>query len=482
MKKNHSFIHYKFFNIENKYKYLFFSLLLFCIGFIIIAKYSNYIPIHENTITDYIQEEDLPFFKNNQIFYDLSYSLIIFIILFKLFDNIKSSFLRKNIKIIWIIKSFFSFFLILIYEKGAGLDQVVYFDIINNQKVWAQHYGYIFNFINFESATSNFLIPFKYLNFVFIDSWFLIKIFLNLIYILTVYISYKIYLKINPINSILIFYCFCLFPTLFFYSSIIVKDTFILLYILISFYFFQKLNLSLNFKNFKNILIIFLFVLLIATVRVWIAVLVILSIVLPLLFFYIPKRIIVFNKNFFLFFMIFLFVGIIFFLDTNLWNETKINFIQSQFDRVHNWHAWDPNHYDIIGINAENIKQLIINDYWKMMFLTIFNPFLNYYYKLQFYPFIFENMVIIFLIIYSILNTEIKANKSIFFIIFLTLGYSVLYAYAGGFLNSGTSLRYALQVKYLIFIYLLSLNKKSLDILFKRIFIYLKNFYKQYVK
>ena len=146
MKKNHSLIHYKFFNIENKYKYLFFSLLLFCIGFIIIAKYSNYIPIHENTITDYIQGDDLPFFKNNQIFYDLSYSLIIFIILFKLFDNIKSSFLRKNIKIIWIIKSFFSFFLILIYEKGAGLDQVVYFDIINNQKVWAQHYGYIFQF------------------------------------------------------------------------------------------------------------------------------------------------------------------------------------------------------------------------------------------------------------------------------------------------------------------------------------------------
>ena len=131
-----------------------------------------------------------------------------------------------------------------------------------------------------------------------------------------------------------------------------------------------------------------MFVLLIATVRVWIAVLVILSIVLPLLFFYIPKRIIVFNKNFFYFYDFFLLE--LYFFDTNLWNETKINFIQSQFDRVHNWHAWDPNHYDIIGINAENIKQLIINDYWKMMFLTIFNPFLNYYYKLQFYPFIFE--------------------------------------------------------------------------------------------
>ena len=482
MKKNHSFIHYKFFNIENKYKYLFFSLLLFCIGFIIIAKYSNYIPIHENTITDYIQGDDLPFFKNNQIFYDLSYSLIIFIILFKLFDNIKSSFLRKNIKIIWIIKSFFSLFLILIYEKDAGLDQVVYFDIINNQKVWAQHYGYIFNFINFESATSNFLIPFKYLNFVFIDSWFLIKIFLNLIYISTVYISYKIYLKINPINSFFIFYSFSFFPTLFFYSSILTKDLFILFYILVSFYFFQKLNMNINLKNFKNIIVIISSLFLISTIRIWMAPLVLLSMFIPIIFYYTFKRMIIFNKKFFLFVLFFVFIGLIFFLDTNIWNNIKIDFIKEQFNRVHNWHAWDPNKHNIIGVNAENIQQLLIYDFWKMMFLTLFNPFLNYYYELKFYPFIFENIVIIFLIFYSILNKDFKTNKNILFIFFITLGYSLLYAHAGGFLNPGTSLRYSLQIKYLIFIYLLSLNKKSLDILFYKFFIYLKNFYKQYVK
>lgn len=478
MKKNINFIHYKLLSIRKKYKFLFFSLFLFCIGFIIITKYSNYIPIHENTITDYIQGDDLPFFKDHQIFYDLSYNFLIFIIFFNLFNKIKSTFLRNNIKIVWIIKNFFSFFLILIYEKDAGLDQVVYFDIINNQKVWAQHYGYIFNFIGFESATSNFLIPFKYLNFFLNDSWFLIKIFLNLIYILIIYISYKIYLKINSNNSLFIFYSFCLFPTLFFYSSIITKDLFILLYILISFYFFQKLNMSFNLENCKNILIIFSSLFLIMTIRIWMAPLILLSMLIPLIFFYFFKRIILINKNLFFFLIIFLFIGFLFFLETNLWNNIKINFIQSQFDRVHNWHAWDPKVYNIIGINAENIQQLIINDYWKMMFLTIFNPFLNYYNELKFYPFIFENLAIIFLIFYSILNKDFKISKNIFFIIFFTFGYSFLYAYAGGFLSPGTSLRYSLQVKYLIFIYLLSLNKKSLDPLLYNIFNRLRNFYR----
>lgn len=481
MIKDINSIQYKLLNIGRKYKFLFCSIFLFCISFLIIVKYSNYIPIHENTITDYIQGDDLPFFKNTQIFYDLSYSLLVFLILFNLFNKIKSPFLKDNIKIIWIVKNFFSFFLILIYEKNAGLDQVIYFDIINNQKVWAQHYGYIFNFFTFESATSNFLLPLKYLNFFINDSWFLIKIILNLIYILIVYMSYKIYLKINSNNSILIFYSFSLFPTLFFYSSIITKDLFILFYILIIFYFFQKLDLTYSFKNLKNILIIFFSLFLVFLIRYWMGPLILLSIFFPVLFYFIFNRTFLYNKNIFLFFLIFIFVGLLFFLDTDLWNNIKINFIQYQFDRVHNWHAWDPKSHNIIGINAENIQQLIIYDYWKMMFLTIFNPFLNYYNELKFYPFIFENLAIIFLIFYSILNKDFKVSKSLFFVIFLTLGYSLLYAFAGGFLNPGTSLRYSLQVKYLIFIYLLSLNKKSIDILLYKIFIYLRNFYKQYV-
>ena len=32
---------------------------------------------------------------------------------------------------------------------------------------------------------------------------------------------------------------------------------------------------------------------------------------------------------------------------------------------MHNWHAWDPNKHNIIGVNAENIQQLLIYDFWK---------------------------------------------------------------------------------------------------------------------
>ena len=115
----------------------------------------------------------------------------------------------------------------MIYEKNAGLDQVIYFDIISNEKYWAQHYGYIHNFFTIENATSNFLLPFKFLNTFLFSSWFVFKIFLNLVYLFIIYFSYKIFIKFNKENSSLVVYSFALFPSLFFFSSIITKDLFI---------------------------------------------------------------------------------------------------------------------------------------------------------------------------------------------------------------------------------------------------------------
>ena len=31
----------------------------------------------------------------------------------------------------------------------------------------------------------------------------------------------------------------------------------------------------------------------------------------------------------------------------------QISIIASQFDRIHNWHAWDPSSHNIIGVNSE---------------------------------------------------------------------------------------------------------------------------------
>ena len=102
---------------SNTFKKIFFlliSLILFLIGFLVINKFYKYIPLHENTITDYIQGDDLPFFKNTFVFFDLAYSLIFFIIIFYFLDKIKNRTLNYNLKIIWILKNIFSLFLILI--------------------------------------------------------------------------------------------------------------------------------------------------------------------------------------------------------------------------------------------------------------------------------------------------------------------------------------------------------------------------------
>ena len=78
--------------------------------FLVINKFYKYIPLHENTITDYIQGDDLPFFKNTFVFFDLAYSLIFFIIIFYFLDKIKNRTLNYNLKIIWILKNIFLYF------------------------------------------------------------------------------------------------------------------------------------------------------------------------------------------------------------------------------------------------------------------------------------------------------------------------------------------------------------------------------------
>ena len=98
----------------------------------------------------------------------------------------------------------------------------------------------------------------------------------------------------------------------------------------------------------------------------------------------------------------------------------------------------------------------------KCFFYQFLILFLNYINKIQFLPFILENILILFLIFYSCFNISQLNTKIVYTLIFFTLGYGIVYAYAGGFLNAGTSLRYSIQIKYILFVYLLTLNFRSL--------------------
>ncbi len=460
--------------------FFFTTLITFCLGFFIIENFTSFIPLHENSVTDYIQDDDIPFFKDAYIFLDISYGLLLFIIIFKLLDFVTDSFLNTNLKILWIIKNFFSFFIILLYEKNGGLDQVRFFDIIYNEKSWAHHFGYIENFFSISSAyaTNNFLLIYNYFNVFLFNTWFGTKVITNIFFLGTIYFSYRIYLKFNNENSKLIFYSFGLFPSLFFFSSIMTKDTIILFYLTISFYSF--LNIGVNSRqNLKYYFVIILCIILISLIRYWIGVFVLLAYAVPLLskllINYLKKH----NQLFILFFFVGLFLFILFFFETNLWNNFQIEYIINQFKRIHNWHYFDHGKYSVIGVNAENIKDFYLKDYWKMMFLSIFNPSLNNLNELKFYPFIFEGLFIIFIIIYSIVSKKIIFDKNVFFLMLFILFYAIAYAYFGTQMNTGTSLRYSLQVRYILYVYLISMNIENFkNFYFKNFSNFLRNFYK----
>ena len=106
---------------------------------------------------------------------------VIFLFIFCLINKWKNIILSFHFKIIWIVKSFFSFFLIMLYEQEEGLDQMNYFYLVINNITWTWHFGNLDNLIDINNTTVNFLLFMKAINFIFDQSWFMQKLFQNLI-------------------------------------------------------------------------------------------------------------------------------------------------------------------------------------------------------------------------------------------------------------------------------------------------------------
>ena len=83
--------------MQKNESFFFVTLISFCLGFFIVENFTNFIPLHENSVTDYIQDHDIPFFKDTYIFFDISYGLFLFVIIFKLIDYIVELGVRKNL-------------------------------------------------------------------------------------------------------------------------------------------------------------------------------------------------------------------------------------------------------------------------------------------------------------------------------------------------------------------------------------------------
>ena len=108
-------------------------------------------------------------------------------------------------------------------------------------------------------------------------------------------------------------------------------------------------------------------------------------------------------------------------------------------------------------------KYEFISYYPLALFKTVFNPFLNNLDNPKLYIFIIENCLLVLFLILSIKNFK-KINKSTFFLLILFFILINIYIPIG-YLNAGTTARYALQAKYCLLIYLILSNKKLITIM-----------------
>jgi len=259
--------------------------------------------------------------------------------------------------------------------------------------------------------------------------------------------------------SVLYFYSFL--PSFLFFSSFITKD--FLVISLLSIFTFNLINLSDGKKILSSSVIIIASIIIIYLLRSWIAFAMIL--VLSLYFTYIlSNKIRIFNISLFSIGLILFLLGVYLIINTTYIIELEWMIFDRVFDRIktEHWYAFQSTIgsskplYDTLFVNV-GTKLDLIYYYPVALAKTVFNPFLEKIMNIKLLIFVLENLFLFLLIIYSIKNLKKNFNISflpaVMFVIILTHLYIPI-----GYLNSGTTLRYSLQIKFFILLYLVPLN------------------------
>lgn len=432
-------------------------ILLFSIVLHIIYNYGSSIPYYQNNITDVFINKDKPFLKNISIFNDLIISLIILIFIFVLIGKKFEKKISKHFQFVWLIKCFISFFFILIYENYSGLDQTTYFFATINDIKYMYHFGILDNFIDLNNSAVNFINILKSINFIFKDSWFVQKIFQNLLFIGTILFFYKTLVKLNYRfeNNLLVFYLISFYPSFLFFSSFITKDFIIVFLISIIIYKTIKLLEEKNKRYFLYLFLVTFLIFIIFLLRWWIAY----SLLLSLLFLLTQKVLFKIVKNkICLFLIIFLFFSsiIVFLYYSLFWWENSSNVLYSLFNRLTTEHFYQTENYNTLFINSGE-KLEVLKLFPKAIFKFLFNPFLKELFTLKYFLFSIENIIIFILLFLSIFKIPNYSLEKISFLIILFLTISTVY-FSVGYLNTGTTMRYSLQAKLPLLIVIIFFN------------------------
>lgn len=431
-------------------KLILFSLLFFLI-INIVFEYGKFVPYFEKNIINTLTLSDKPFLKDISIFYDLSIALIFFLFIFNLLKKIPNFKNTIHLQILWVIKCFISFFLIIILENNFGKDQYSYFGILINNDSYNVVFGDLTKILDKNYPTANFLIPLKLINFIFSDSWFMQKLFQNILYISSLILFLKIIeiIENNLSNNIFLIYFIGLIPSFIFFSSFITKDLLVIFLISLTTYSFLSLGKKLK-KNVQYLILIIFSISYIFLLRNWVAYTLIISIFL----FYLLNLLKILN---FSFIHVILFSIIIFFIYTDsfhlLLNEISI----SMFDRFKMEHFFPKQDYETLFINkGERLEVLLM--YPKALYKTLFNPFILDIKNVKYFIFILENFILFLLLLNSFYFLKKNLNLKIFFIFCIFFILVTVYTPIG-YLNTGTTIRYILAPKLLFFIFLILINK-----------------------
>ena len=357
--------------------------------------------------------------------------------------------ITEKIKFIWLIKLLFIAFIIPLYEINFSTDSDQYFRAAVYTDYYSEKYKYnAYHFPNYFSNTF-LIILIKLVNFFTFNSWFALKLFLGILYLKIIIDFCQIYFFYNKKYPTLSVFIIAFMPSLLLYSQLILKDIFIIF--LLSHIFKEIIFSRFSMKNLNYIKIVFL-VLASATIfflRSWVFYSLFLAFISALLvnsnFFKNLKKYI--YKNFVksLFFLTFFYFVFLIFFD-QIFKEIFIEVFRQKILITGNPEE-NLNYDALYGVN--NFSELLMR-YPYLLFKSYFNPFLKEILNIKYTLFVFENLLILVLLLvsYKDLFRNYKINSLLInFVLILGILYSV-----NNFINSGMAIRYSLQYKiFLIF-------------------------------
>lgn len=465
---------YNIFFIIISFFFLFFFIFLYDI-FLTESFYNYNFHYKSNVLDYYAQDNRIQLFQSvfdYNFFFDLSLALLISNYIFiNIPKIIKDNETAKNLQIIWIIKIIFIFTLFSIYERTTILDQNVYFFVsINNFEIF-DFFDVKNKYIGPYSSNTYVVYFLKILNLFFSNSWFAIKIILTLFYLITIYYSYKIINIFTKIHNRFFIYILSFVPSLFYVSSIIVKDVIILPLLSIFFYYFFILLLNNNKTgNIKNIIIIIVSIGIIALFRYWIAASCMFCITIYFSYLSIYKIKNWIQKKDYKIFYFIIFLFFIFFFLLNLYDEiiNLQSYLQHYISDSYRSYLKNVKHNTGINLlnNIENYKDFFLK-LPVLFFYSIFNPFIEKLGEFKYLIFISENIMICLFFVLSFIKIEITKDKKILLIVISSFILSFISTHMFvSYPNIGTGYRYSIQGKLPLIILLIILNNKKIEYLF----------------